>query len=82
MVAANVFIDDIQNFEAMNKVYAGTFSRAAPTRVTVQPTRKADELTLAPSTNSPPPKRDSPRVQITTSRSARGQQRSKIPMVL
>ena len=66
VVAANVFIDDIQNFDAMNKVYAGTFSRAAPTRVTVQPTRKADELTLAPSTNSPPPKRDSPRVQITT----------------
>jgi 2-iminobutanoate/2-iminopropanoate deaminase len=66
VVVANVFIDDIQNFETMNKVYAGTFSRSAPARVTVQPTRKADELTLAPSTNSPPPKRDSPRVQITT----------------
>jgi len=66
VVAATVFIDDIQNFEAMNKVYAGTFGRSAPARVTVQPTRKADELTLAPSTNSPPPKRDSPRVQITT----------------
>ena len=62
----NVFIDDIQNFEAMNKVYAVAFSRLAPARVTVQSTRKADELTLAPSTNSPPPKRDSPRVQITT----------------
>jgi 2-iminobutanoate/2-iminopropanoate deaminase len=65
VVAADVFIDDIGNFEAMNKVYAGTFARSAPTRVTVQPTRKADELTLAPSTNSPPPKPSSPRVQIT-----------------
>jgi 2-iminobutanoate/2-iminopropanoate deaminase len=66
VVATNVFLDDIQNFEAMNKVYAGTFGRSGPARVTVQPTQKADELTLAPSTNSPPPKRDSPRVQITT----------------
>lgn len=66
VVITNVFIDDIQNFEAMNKVYAGAFGRSAPARVTLQSTSKADELTLAPSTNSPPPKRDSPRVQITT----------------
>jgi 2-iminobutanoate/2-iminopropanoate deaminase len=66
VVSANVFLDDIKNFDEMNKVYAGTFSQPAPARVTVQPTRKADELTLAPSTNSPPPKPDSPRVQIAT----------------
>jgi len=65
VVVTNVYIDDIQNFEAMNKVYATAFGKWAPTRSTVQPTPKPEELNLAPSTNSPPPKRDSPRVQIT-----------------
>ena len=46
VVITNVFIDDIQNFEAMNKVYAGAFGRSAPARVTLQSTSKADELTL------------------------------------
>lgn len=65
VVVTNVYIDDIQHFDAMNKVYADAFGKWLPTRSTVQPTPKPEELNLAPSTNSPPPKRDSPRVQIT-----------------
>jgi 2-iminobutanoate/2-iminopropanoate deaminase len=65
VVAANVFLDDMANFAPMNKIYAAAFDKWLPTRVTLQPTRKADELTLAPSTNSPPPKADSPRAQVT-----------------
>jgi enamine deaminase RidA (YjgF/YER057c/UK114 family) len=65
VVAANVFLDDMANFAPMNKIYAAAFGKWLPTRVTLQPTRKADELTLAPSTNSPPPKADSPRAQVT-----------------
>jgi len=65
VVAANVFLDDIAHFGAMNKIYAATLGKWLPTRVTLQPTAKADELTLAPSTNSPPPKADSPRAQVT-----------------
>jgi enamine deaminase RidA (YjgF/YER057c/UK114 family) len=37
VVAANVYIDDIDNFAAMNKLYAGAFSVPPPTRTTVQP---------------------------------------------
>jgi 2-iminobutanoate/2-iminopropanoate deaminase len=65
VVAANVYLDDINHFSALNKIYSGTFNKWLPTRVTLQPTAKADELTLAPSTNSPPPKKDSPRAQVT-----------------
>ena len=65
VVAANIYLDDINHFSAMNKIYSGTFSKWLPARVTLQPTAKADELTLAPSTNSPPPKKDSPRAQVT-----------------
>lgn len=65
VVAANIFLDDINHFSAMNKIYAGTFDKWLPARVTLQPTPKADELTLAPSTNSPPPKANSPRAQVT-----------------
>ncbi|HUS06052.1 MAG TPA: RidA family protein [Bryobacteraceae bacterium] len=38
VVAANVYIDDINQFAAMNSVYAGFFSSNPPTRTTVQPT--------------------------------------------
>lgn len=65
VVAANVFLDNIANFAAMNKIYAGNLANWLPTRVTLQPTPQADELNLAPSTNSPQPKTNSPRAQIT-----------------
>ena len=65
VVVTNVFLDNIQHFAAMNKVYAGIFGKWLPTRVTLQPTTQAEELNLAPSTNSPPPNPDSPRAQIT-----------------
>ena len=65
IVNTNVFLDDIENFAAMNKIYAGSFGKWLPARVTVQPTRRAEELNLAPSTNSPPPNPNSPRAQVT-----------------
>lgn len=37
VVAANVYINDLDNFEAMNKVYGGSFGPVPPTRTTVQP---------------------------------------------
>jgi len=48
----------------MNKVYAGVFGKWLPTRVTLQPAAKGDELNLPPSTDSAPPKADSPRVRM------------------
>ena len=39
-VVGNVYIDDIDNFVAMNKVYASFFPADPPTRTTVQPTSK------------------------------------------
>jgi enamine deaminase RidA (YjgF/YER057c/UK114 family) len=65
IVNTNVFLDDIENFAAMNKIYAGSFGKWRPARVTVQPTPRAEELNLAPTTNSPPPDPNSPRAQIT-----------------
>jgi enamine deaminase RidA (YjgF/YER057c/UK114 family) len=38
VVAANVYINDIERFAEMNKVYATFFSAVPPTRTTVQPT--------------------------------------------
>lgn len=65
IVATNVFLDDITEFQAMNKIYAGAFGKWLPTRVTLQPTTKGDELNLAPGTDTAPPKPNSPRAQIT-----------------
>jgi 2-iminobutanoate/2-iminopropanoate deaminase len=65
IVNTNVFLDDIENFAAMNKVYAGSFGKWLPARVTVQPTARAEELNLAPSTTSAPPNPNSPRAQVT-----------------
>jgi 2-iminobutanoate/2-iminopropanoate deaminase len=41
VVAANVYIDDINNFATMNKTYASFFGTVPPTRTTVQPTPPA-----------------------------------------
>lgn len=64
VVVSNVFLDDITEFQVMNKVYAGVFGKWLPTRVTLQPAAKGDELNLPPSTDSAPPKADSPRVRM------------------
>lgn len=40
VVAANVYVDDIDNFGAMNKIYATFFGSVPPTRTTVQPLPK------------------------------------------
>jgi len=37
VVAANVYVDNIDNFAAMNKIYATFFGSPHPTRTTVQP---------------------------------------------
>jgi enamine deaminase RidA (YjgF/YER057c/UK114 family) len=47
VVATNVYLDDINDFAKMNKVYAEYFSSTPPTRTTVQqvpalPERKGD----------------------------------------
>jgi 2-iminobutanoate/2-iminopropanoate deaminase len=65
IVNTNVFLDAIENFAAMNKVYAGSFGKWLPARVTVQPTPRGEELNLAPTTNSPPTNPNSPRAQVT-----------------
>jgi 2-iminobutanoate/2-iminopropanoate deaminase len=64
IVASNVYLDSIENFNAMNKVYGSHFGRIPPTRTTVQPATSAPELILAPNTNSPAGKGEGPRVQI------------------
>ena len=65
IVATNVFIDDLKNFEAMNKIYASSFGTWFPTRVTVQPTPRAEELNLASGTDTPAANPNSPRAQLT-----------------
>jgi hypothetical protein len=65
IVATNVYLDDIANFEAMNKIYAASFSDWRPVRVTVQPTARAEELNLASGTDTPAPNPNSPRAQVT-----------------
>lgn len=41
VVAANVYLDDIDNFATMNQTYASFFGAIPPTRTTVQPTPPA-----------------------------------------
>jgi 2-iminobutanoate/2-iminopropanoate deaminase len=64
VVASNVFVDHIDNFNAMNSVYAKYFGSTPPTRTTVQPSLVPPTLTLAPTTNSPIPKGEGPHVEI------------------
>jgi reactive intermediate/imine deaminase len=64
VVASNVYIDHIDNFGSMNKVYAGVFSKTPPTRTTVQPSVTAPTLSLAPATDSSGPAESGPHVQL------------------
>jgi enamine deaminase RidA (YjgF/YER057c/UK114 family) len=50
VVATNVYVDSIDEFAEMNKVYATFFGKVPPTRTTVQPWRQVSELSLPPST--------------------------------
>jgi reactive intermediate/imine deaminase len=64
VVAANVYVDDLDEFAAMNKVYATFFGKDAPTRTTVQPWKAVPELSLPPTTGAAPEKDDSPRALV------------------
>jgi 2-iminobutanoate/2-iminopropanoate deaminase len=64
VVASNVFLDHIDNFNAMNKVYAGVFGKSPPSRTTVQPAATAPTLSLAPATNTSAAADDGPKVQL------------------
>jgi 2-iminobutanoate/2-iminopropanoate deaminase len=61
-LAVNVYMDDIDQFAEMNKVYAMYFGKVAPTRTTVQPWKFVAELSLPPATGAPPD--DTPRAQV------------------
>ena len=50
VVASNVYVDSIDEFAEMNKVYATFFGKTAPTRTTVQPWKQVTELSLPPAT--------------------------------
>ncbi|MEJ7606204.1 MAG: RidA family protein, partial [Bryobacteraceae bacterium] len=64
-VASTVFMDDLEQFAAMNKVYATFFSTLPPTRTTVQPWKKFAELSLPPTTGVSAKNDDSPRGSVT-----------------
>jgi 2-iminobutanoate/2-iminopropanoate deaminase len=65
VVATNVYLDQIDNFNAMNKIYATYFAGAPPTRTTVQPTADGGAtLALAPATDTKVSRNDGPSVQI------------------
>lgn len=64
VVASNVYIDHIDNFAAMNKVYGAAFGSMPPTRTTVQPAASAPTLSLAPATDSTAPADEGPKVQL------------------
>lgn len=64
VVATTVYLDDIDEFAAMNKVYATFFGKVPPTRTTVQPWKKVTELSLPPTTGVATPQDDSPRAQV------------------
>ncbi|MEJ7605428.1 MAG: RidA family protein, partial [Bryobacteraceae bacterium] len=63
VVASNVYIDHLDNFNAMNKVYATYFKGSHPTRTTVQTANNPPTLALTPSTGAKAPV-EGPRVQI------------------
>ena len=62
VVASNVYVDSIDEFAEMNKIYAGYFGKIAPTRTTVQPWKEVVELSLPPATGTVDDK--SPRAQV------------------
>lgn len=63
-VQASVFIDHIDNYAAVNKVYAGAFGTMPPARTLVQPDVGAPELSLAPTTDAAAPKGNGPMVEL------------------
>jgi len=63
-VASNVYMDDLDEFTAMNSVYATFFGKFPPTRTTVQPWKRVSELSLPPTTGAAATPDDSPRVQM------------------
>jgi enamine deaminase RidA (YjgF/YER057c/UK114 family) len=63
VVATNVYVDSIDQFAEMNKIYATFFGKVPPTRTTVQPWKQVVELSLPPATGAST--RDkSPRAQV------------------
>jgi reactive intermediate/imine deaminase len=62
VVSSNVYLDDIADFAAMNKIYAEYFGKVPPTRTTVQPWKRVSELSLPPATGVP--EDGSPRAQV------------------
>ena len=52
VVASNVYVDSIDEFAEMNKVYATFFGKVPPTRTTVQPWSQVSELSLPPATGA------------------------------
>jgi 2-iminobutanoate/2-iminopropanoate deaminase len=46
VVASNVYVDSIDNFAAMNKIYATFFGQPAPTRTTVQPVEAGNTISV------------------------------------
>ena len=46
VVASNVYVDSIDNFAAMNKIYATFFGQPAPTRTTVQPVTTGNTISV------------------------------------
>jgi reactive intermediate/imine deaminase len=64
VVSSNVYVEDIDKFAEMNKVYATFFAAPYPTRTTVQPWKKGTELTLAPATGVAPDKTPGAQVSV------------------
>ncbi len=52
-VASNVYIEDLDQFAAMNKLYATYFGVVAPTRTTVQPVKAGPASSVAGGDGSP-----------------------------
>ncbi|MEO8127490.1 MAG: RidA family protein [Bryobacteraceae bacterium] len=46
VVASNVYVDSIDNFAPMNKIYATFFGQPAPTRTTVQPVTTGNTISV------------------------------------
>lgn len=65
VVSALLFVDHIDNYNEINKIYGSTFAQVPPARTTVQPSDGAPVLTLAPGTDQPKPD-DGPQVQLAT----------------
>ncbi|HYP15432.1 MAG TPA: Rid family hydrolase, partial [Bryobacteraceae bacterium] len=63
VVSSKLFLDSIDNYNAVNSAYAKVFPSDPPARVTLQPSNTAPELTLAPGTDRGKPE-GGPQVQL------------------